>query len=202
VPANRYLPGSITKPANTTKYRNHELTHKQTVYPVRCSRVPPERSLQRLRLSFALAQIAPMSDFSNPKIAAIDDGLAELDPCLAEFGRSRGFALTRSHEGLFNVPRRWLHREWAGIRHEIGLIIASPMPERLERGLYPDIPCALYVAAFNRAPQKHYQATVLEAQPFGLLKDSLSHHLADALARLDACTAEFISHHGVCDHKG
>jgi len=143
-----------------------------------------------------------MSDFSNPKIAAIDDGLIELEPCLAEFGRAHGFALTRSHEGSFNVPRRWLHRESAGIRHEIGLIIASPMPDRLQRGFYPDIPCTLYVAAFDRGAQRHYQAAVTEAEPFRSLRDSLSHHLADALAMLDACSAEFIAHHGVCDRTG
>jgi hypothetical protein len=55
-----------------------------------------------------------MSDFTNSKIAAIDDGLRELEPCLAEFGRAHGFALTRSHEGSFHVPRRWLHRASAG----------------------------------------------------------------------------------------
>jgi hypothetical protein len=143
-----------------------------------------------------------MSSFTNPKLAAIDDALAQLEPTMDEFGRSHGFALTRSHDGSFNVPRRWLHRESAGIRHEIGLIIASAMPERLERGFYPDIPCTLYVAAFDCAAQRHYQAAVTEAEPFRLLRDSLSHHLADALAVLDACTPEFIAHHGVCDQKG
>lgn len=143
-----------------------------------------------------------MSSFRSPQIAEIDDALTELEPALNEFGRSHGFALTRSHEGSFNVPRRWLHRESAGIRHEIGLIIASPMPERLERGFYPDIPCTLYVAAFDRAAQRHYHAAVFEAQPFRSLKDSLGHHLADALAKLDACTPEFVSHHGVYDQKG
>jgi hypothetical protein len=143
-----------------------------------------------------------MSDFSNPKIAAIVDGLSELEPCLAEFGRAHGFALSRSHEGSFNVPRRWLHRESAGIRHEIGLLIASPMSERLERGFYPGIPCTLYVAAFDGAAQRHYQAVVTEAEPFGSLRDSLSHHLAGALAMFDACTPEFIAHHGTCDQKG
>ncbi len=143
-----------------------------------------------------------MSSFNNPQIAQIDDALAELEPSMDEFGRSHGFALTRSHEGSFNVPRRWLHRESAGIRHEIGLIIASPMPERLERGFYPDIPCTLYVAAFDRAAQRHFHAAVAEAAPFRSLRDSLSGHLATALAALDACTPEFIAHHGTRDQKG
>jgi hypothetical protein len=143
-----------------------------------------------------------MSHFANPKIAEIDDALTELDSSLAEFGRSHGFALTLSHEGSFNVPRRWLQREFAGIRHEIGLIVALPMPERLERGFYPDIPCTLYVAAFDAAAQRHFHATVCEAQPFRSVRDSLSHQLADALVKLDACTSEFIARYGDYDQKG
>ena len=142
-----------------------------------------------------------MSSLANPKLATIDDALTECEPCLDGFAHTHGFALTRSHDGSFNVPRRWLHREAAGIRHEIGLIIALPMPERLERGFYPDIPCTLYIAAFDRAARKHYHTAVCEAQPFGLFRDSLSHHLADALAKLDACTAAYISQYGVDDHE-
>lgn len=141
-----------------------------------------------------------MPSFTNPKIAAIDDALAELEPSLTEFGGSHGFTLTRSQEGSLNVPRRWLHRESAGIRHEIGLIIALPMQERLERGFYPDIPCTLYIAAFDRGTQKHYHTTVTEAEPFTILKNSLSRHLAEAVRRLDACTPEFIAHHAT--HSG
>jgi hypothetical protein len=107
---------------------------------------------------------------------------------------------TRSYEGSFNVPRRWLHRDSAGIRHEIGLIIASPMSARLERGFYSDIPCTLYVTAFDRKAQRHYHVTVFEAQPFLSVRDSLSHQLADVLSKLDACTADFILHYGVHDH--
>lgn len=143
-----------------------------------------------------------MSSFSSPQIAQIDDALAELEPRMDEFGRSHGFVLTRSHEGSFNVPRRSLHREAAGIRHEIRLIIASPMPERLERGFYPDIPCTLYIAAFDRSAERHFHEAVAEAEPFRSLRDSLGRHLASALTMLDACTPEFIAHHGVCDHKG
>jgi hypothetical protein len=90
----------------------------------------------------------------------------------------------------------------AGIRHEIGLIVASLMPERLERGFYPDIPCTLYIAAFDVAAQRHFHATVFEAQPFRSLRELLSHHLADALVKLDACTSEFIARYGNYDHKG
>jgi hypothetical protein len=140
-----------------------------------------------------------MSCFNNPKIAAIDDALTELEPNLDEFGRLHGFVLTRSHEGSFNIPRRWLQRESAGVRHEIGLIIASAMSERLERGFYSDIPCTLYIAAFDRAARRHYDARVFEAQPFSSLRDSLRRHLADALAKLDICTADFILHYGVHD---
>jgi hypothetical protein len=141
-----------------------------------------------------------MTAFANPKLAAIDDALTEFEPCFANFAHSHGFTLTRSHDGSFNVPRRWLHRESAGIRQEIGLIIASPMPERLERGFYPDLPCTIYVAVFDRAARKHYHTTVCEARPFSSLRDSLGHHLADALAKLDTCTSDFISQYGVDDH--
>lgn len=143
-----------------------------------------------------------MSDFKNPKIAAIDGGLSELDPHLEEFGRSHSFVLTRSHEGSFNVPRRWLHREFAGIRHEIGLVIASAMQDRLERGFYPDIPCTLYVAAFDRVARRHCHATIFEARPFRSVRESLSDHLAAAIAKLDACSPEFIAQYGVDDEKG
>ena len=141
-----------------------------------------------------------MSPFANPKLAAIDDALTELEPSLEEFGQAHGFALTRSHEGSFNVPRRWLCRDTGAVVHEIGLIIASEMPERLERGFYPDIPCTLYLVAFDRKAQRHYATTVFEAQPFSSLRDSLRRHLADALAKLDACTPDFILHYGVHDH--
>lgn len=141
-----------------------------------------------------------MSPFTNPKLAAIDDALTQLEPCLEEFGQAHGFALTRSHEGSFNVPRRWLRRDSGAVVHEIGLIIASEMPERLERGFYPDIPCTLYLAAFDRKAQRHYDTRVFEAQPFSSLTDSLRRHLADALAKLDACTPDFILHYGVHDH--
>jgi hypothetical protein len=142
-----------------------------------------------------------MSQFTNLKIASIDNALTELEPILAEFGRAHAFTLTRSQEGTFNVPRRWLRRELSGIHHEIGLVIASPMSERLERGFSSDIPCTLYCAAFDRSIQRHYQAQIVEAQPFDLLRDSLSRHLEDALARLDSCTAEFIARYGICDQS-
>jgi len=140
-----------------------------------------------------------MTSLTNPKLAAIDEALSECEPCLDAFANSRGFTLTRSHDGSFNVPRRWLHRESSGVRHEIGLIIALPMSERLERGFYPDIPCTIYVSAFDRAARKHYHSPVCEAQPFSLFRDSLSHHLADAIAKVDACTSEFILQYGVDD---
>ena len=138
-----------------------------------------------------------MSCFTDSKIAAIDDALTELEPALDEFARSHGFALTRSHEHSYNVPRRWLHRDSAGIRYEIGLIISSPMPERLERGFYPDIPCTLYIAAHDQVAHRHYDTRIFEAQPFRSLKDSLGRSLAEALAKLDACTTDFILHYGV-----
>jgi len=141
-----------------------------------------------------------MTSLSNPKLAAIDDAVTECEPCLQEFAQAHGFTLTRSHDGSFNVPRRWLHRESGRIRHEIGFIIALPMPERLERGFFPDIPCTIYVAAFDRAAQKHYHASVCEAQPFSSFRDSLGRHLADAIAKLDACTSDFILQYGVDDH--
>jgi hypothetical protein len=138
-----------------------------------------------------------MSTFTNPKIAAIDDALTELEPSLDEFARCQGFTLARSHDGSFNVPHRWLHRDSAGIRHTIGLIIALPMLERMERGFFPEIPCTLYITASDRTSQKYYDTRIFEEQPFHSVKVSLSHHLAEALVKLDACTADFILHHGV-----
>jgi hypothetical protein len=143
-----------------------------------------------------------MSPFTNPKISAIDDALTEIEPILDAFAQAHGFALTRSHSGSFNVPRRWLRRKSGAILHEIGLIIASEMPERVERGFYPDIPCTLYLAAFDRRAQRHYDIRVFEAQPFSSLRDLLARYLADALAKLDACTPDFISRYGVQDYPG
>lgn len=141
-----------------------------------------------------------MSSLDDLKLATIDDALTECEPCLEEFAYAHGFALTRSHNESFNIPRRWLRRETDGIHHEVGLIIALHMPERLARGFYPDIPCILYIAAFDRTTQKHYHADICEAQPFVLFRDSLRHHLADALAKLDACSAAYISQYGVDEH--
>jgi len=72
----------------------------------------------------------------------------------------------------------------------------------LERGFYPEIPCTLYVAAFDGAAQKHYHTTIFEAQPFDAVKRSLNNDLATAIAKLDACTPEFIARYGVLDQKG
>jgi len=141
-----------------------------------------------------------VSPHTNPKLAAIDDALTELHPILEEFGQAHGFILHRSHEGSYNVPRRWLRREAAPVIHEIGLIIASEMLERLERGFYPEMPCTLYLAAFDRKAQRHFNASVFEAQPFCSLQDSLWCYLADAVAKLDACTSDYILHYGVYGH--
>jgi hypothetical protein len=140
-----------------------------------------------------------MSAVTNPKLAAIDEALTDLEPTLEEFGGAHGFALQRSHEGSFNVPRRWLRRDLGAVVHEIGLIIALPMSERLERGFYSAIPSTVYLVAFDRTAQMHYEARIFEAQPFSALRDSLRGHLADALAKLHTCTPDFISQHGVHD---
>jgi len=140
-----------------------------------------------------------MSSLANPKLAAIDDALGECEPCLVEFAHAHGFTLTHSQNESFNVPRRWLHREAAGIRHEIGLIIALPMSERLERGFYPEIPCTIYIAAFDQVARKHYHTLVCEEKPFTLFRDSLRHHLVDAVIKLDACTSDFMSQYGIDD---
>ena len=139
------------------------------------------------------------SSFTNPKLAAIDDALTELHPCLLQFGRAHGFSLGRCHEGSFDVPRRWLSREprgLPGIQHEIGLGISLPMAERLERGFFPEIPCTLSISANDTESRMHYHATIFEAQPFCSLRDSLPGHLLDAAARLDTCTRDFISQQG------
>lgn len=138
-----------------------------------------------------------MSCFTNPKIAEIDEALTELEPNMVEFTHSHGFVLARSIEGSFNVPHRRLHRDSEGIRHEIGLIIDAPMPERLERGFYPDIPCAMYITAVDLVTQRYHHSTITEAQPYTLLRDSLRRHLVDALAVLEPCSADFISRYGV-----
>jgi hypothetical protein len=143
-----------------------------------------------------------MSPFTNPKLAEIDAALTQLEPGLEQFAQVHGFALTRSHEGSFNVPRRWLRRVSGAVVHEIGLIISSETPDRLERGFYAEIPCTLYVAAFDKDAQRHYRSTVFEAQPFRSLNESLSRHLTDALGRLEACTPEFLRRHGVGDNSG
>jgi hypothetical protein len=42
-----------------------------------------------------------MSPFSNPKLAEIVEGVAELEPIFDKFGCASGFALQRSIEGSF-----------------------------------------------------------------------------------------------------
>ena len=129
----------------------------------------------------------------NPKLAEIDIALTALEPTLSEFGRAHGFNLVRSHEGSFNIPRRWLHRHLGGIFHEIGLIISIPMPERLERGFFPTIPCSLYITGVDRKTGRHYHHFILDGYPFERLTDSLPTHLGDALEKLDRCTIDFLS---------
>ena len=141
-----------------------------------------------------------MSPHDNPKLAAIDDALTEFHPILEKIGNIHGFTLHCSHEGSYNIPRRWLRRDAAPVVQEIGLIIASEMPERLERGFYPELPCTLYIIAFVREAQRHYEALVFEAQPFYSLRDSLSRQLEDAVAKLDVCTPDYILQYGVQDH--
>jgi hypothetical protein len=140
-----------------------------------------------------------MSVLSNPKLAAIDDALNDLEPCLTEFGQTHGFTFLRSHEHSYNIPRRWLHREAAGIRHEIGLVIALQMPERLKHGFFPEIPCTLYIAAFERERQMHYSASVFEAVSFSSLRTSLPGYLLEAERKLQVCTSAFICEHGAHD---
>jgi hypothetical protein len=153
-------------------------------------------------LAFVTRAHSLMSSHGHPKLDEIDEALIQLEPLIDDSIRAGGFVLTRSHEHSYNVPRRWLQRTVAGICHQIGLVIASPMPERLERGFYPEIPVTLYVAAFDREAQKHYDTVISEAQPFVLFRDSLRQHLADAIARLDTYTPEFIAQHGVDDATG
>ena len=141
-----------------------------------------------------------MSPHANPKLAEIDDALTELHPILEEFGLAHGFTLHRSHDGSYNIPRRWLRRDAAPIFQEIGLIIAAEMPERLERGFYVELPCTLYITAFDRKAHRHYETRVFEAQPFCLLQDKLRLQLGDAVAKLEICTADFILQHGIQGH--
>ena len=144
--------------------------------------------------------MSPHSPHANPKLAEIDDALTELHPILEEFGLAHGFTLHRSHEGSYNIPRRWLRREAAPGVQEIGLIIALEMPERLKRGFYQELPCTLYITAFDRKAHRHYETRVFEAQPFCSLRDSLHRQLEDAAAKLDVCTPDFILQHGIQGH--
>jgi hypothetical protein len=140
-----------------------------------------------------------MSAHTNPKLAAIDDALTEVEPILEEFGLAHGFTLTRSHEHSYNVPYRKLHRESGVIRHEIGLIISSDMPERLERGFFPDIPCTMYIAAHDRQTHMRYGTRIFEAVPFSALRSSLQGYLMEAERKLATCTLGFIAEHGTRD---
>ncbi len=133
-----------------------------------------------------------MPEVPNPKLAAINDALTQLEPLLEEVGRPHGFRLVRARESY-----RYLHRDLpGGVRHEIGLIIALPMPERLERGFFPEIPCTLYAAAFHRPLRKHYHTEIFTHQPFSSMRASLTVHLRQAVAELERCTADFVAAHG------
>jgi hypothetical protein len=129
-------------------------------------------------------------------IEATDDALIELEPSLGEFVRSRGFVCAHS---LGNVPRRWLRRESAGIRHEIFLLIVPSLEMRFEEGVYQEVHCKLCIAASDLAATRHYRSRVFEAQPVSLLRDLLRRHLPDAINKLDACTSDFILRYDVHD---
>jgi hypothetical protein len=132
-----------------------------------------------------------MSTFSNPKLASIDDALSQLEGALEAFARLHRFSLTRSHEGSFNVPRRWLQRRVQGVFEEIGVIVASPMPERLELGFYPEIPCTLYVSSQVNGVLLHHEA-VAEAIPFQDMLATLAGQLQSALEALEFHTREHL----------
>jgi hypothetical protein len=80
--------------------------------------------------------------------------------------------------------------------HSIGLILDNPFPERLERGLYPEVPCALYITASNAKIRMYNERFIFEALPFNQLKEFLAAYLREAGAELDRCTAEFIAMRG------
>ena len=132
-----------------------------------------------------------MATFSHPKLASIDDAMTQLEPILETFAQPRGFALTRSHEGSLNVPRRWLQRRTAGVFQEIGLIVSSPMPDRLALGFYPEIPCSLYVSAQINGALLHDQI-VAESVPFCYLSQALADHLLLAVESLESHMSEYL----------
>ena len=136
---------------------------------------------------------------SHPKLIEIDNALTELEPAMEEFARLNGYDLWRGHGGSHNIPRRGLRRQADCVSHAVDLVVASPMPERLERGFYLELPCALYIRAQTHLfpePCHWYHTVVVEAQPYCALVRSLAQSLADAGARLDACTPDFVSQHG------
>ena len=87
-----------------------------------------------------------MSPLTNPKLAAIDDALTELEPILEEFGLVNGFTLGRSEEGSYNVPRRWLHRHLAVAVPFTGALIAAP-----NMGVFsPSCSCSTMLSSWSK----------------------------------------------------
>ena len=143
----------------------------------------------------------PFAPITDPKLVEIDNALAGLDPVFEQFGCAHGFAFARGTGTSANIPRRWLNRILPGVHHQIGLVIASSIFERLERGFYPAIPCTLYISAQQPYPNPLRSCTVhhtkiVEAEPFSALVHSLPRYLAEAGSQLDVCTVAFVAQHG------
>ena len=132
---------------------------------------------------------------SNPTIAEIDAGLDNLQDVLAAFANSEAYEIQRSHEGSFNVPRRWLQKLGEPRRDVIGLIIDLPYPEKLQQGWHSAIPIQIYAQSEVRSEsQSRCCHQIVETSPFDTL--DLSAALRKAQDTIDDWSTEWILANG------
>ena len=75
------------------------------------------------------------------------------------------------------------------------------MPERMEKGFYPAMPCQLYVKASTLGLgdvklQRWCFTDIVEKEPYSEFRDHLVQHLAAACTKLDLYTREYVMEHG------
>ena len=144
------------------------------------------------------------SGHENPKLAEIDIALSKLESCIESLAHESGYEITRSHDGSFNIPRRWISRttELGGrqIRHQAEILIGVPINVRLERGFYPEIPLDITAGA----TLKHLEPfsdlllykTMAEGLPYSEANDQLPELFRRIRSLHERWDADFVAEHG------
>lgn len=128
----------------------------------------------------------------DPKIAEIGIALSKLEGSIKGMADEWGYEITRSADGAFHIPRRWITHATDGdgwlIRHQAEILIGVPITVRLERGFYPEIPLEITAGATLKHLEPHSELLLYRTIEDGLL-------YRDAAARLPKLFTEIKALH-------